>query len=382
MPRPRIALLSSWDTRSRRAWSGTPYYMAQALEKHCGSVVHLGPVRSRVQDAAELRNRFARRLLGREIPYAHSRALAWEYGRIFTKRLREVGRVDVIVAPAAATQIAMLETTIPIFYTSDSTFQLMRDYHCAFSELSNEYAAMGDDVERRAVQRAAAVTYPSLWAARSALNYYGVEPNRVSVIPWGANMDRFPNVERILSAKNMERCSLLFLGVNWERKGGPIAHEATQILRQRGVDATLTVCGCTPPQSTWAKWLHFIPRLDKEDPIQQEELSRLLLSANFLLLPTRNDCYGIAFCEASAHGTPSIATDTGGVSAAVAEGRSGFLLSLEAGAEAYADLIYDVWSDPDRYRQLVGTSRGHYESTVNWDRWGLGVTQIITSLVG
>jgi glycosyltransferase involved in cell wall biosynthesis len=377
MSRPRIAILSSLDTSSRRAFSGTPYYMAQALEKHCGSVVHLGPARSRIEAAGDIGNRFARRLFGREFAFDHSRALAREYARIFAKRLREEGPFDLIFAPAASTQIALLETDIPIIYASDATFQLMRDYHQDFTGISDAYAAIGNDIERRAIHRAGAVTYPSQWAARSAVRDYGASPERVKMVPWGANMDCIPEADSLWPAKDLSRCSLLFLGVNWERKGGPIAFAATDLLRRRGVDANLTVCGTTPPDGFSAPWLHVIPMLNKQNPAEERELSRLLLKANFLVLPTRNDCYGIVFCEASAHGTPSIATATGGVGGAVAEGRSGFLLPLEAGPDACAEMIHDLWSDKDRYRQLVTSSREHYETTVNWDRWGVAMREII-----
>lgn len=380
MSRPRIAILSSLDTSSRRAFSGTPYYMAQALDKHCGSVVHLGPARSWIEAAGEMGNRFARRLFGRGIALDHSQALARDYARIFAKRLRDEGPFDLIFAPAASTQIALLETDIPIIYASDATFELMRDYHQDFSDISEAYAAKGNEIERRAIHKAAAVTYPSRWAACSAISDYGASPERVEVIPWGANMDYIPKADSLWRAKDLTKCSLLFLGVNWERKGGPIAYEATEILRRRGVDASLTVCGTTPPSTFAAPWLHVIPLLNKQNPAEERELSRLLLQANFLILPTRNDCYGIAFCEASAHGTPSIATATGGVGGAVAENRSGCLLPLEAGPDAYAETIHNLWLDKVRYHQLVTSCRDHYENAVNWDQWGTAMREIVDRL--
>ena len=174
---------------------------------------------------------------------------------------------------------------------------------------------------------------------------------------------------------------MLLLGVDWERKGGPIAYVDGERVRARGLDATLTVCGCTPPEAFRAPWLRVVPRLDKNDPAQQRELSRLLLEANFLLLPARQECYGIVFCEASAHGTPSLAADTGGIGGAVAGGRSGVLLPSEAGAEQYAATIASLFADRERYRALVESSRAHYEDCVNWDRWGQRVGGIIDAVL-
>ncbi|TSA49979.1 MAG: glycosyltransferase [Sphingobacteriales bacterium] len=38
------------------------------------------------------------------------------------------------------------------------------------------------------------------------------------------------------------------------------------------------------------------------------------------MVPSRAECYGIVFAEASSYGLPSVSTDTGGVSAVVKEG--------------------------------------------------------------
>lgn len=377
MNRPRIAILSSQDTRSRAAWSGTPYYMAQALQRHCGDVVHLGPARSLVELAGKVRNRASTLLLGRPTPYHHAASLARDYARTFERRLSRIGPVDAIFAPAASTEIALLETRVPIIYTSDTTFALACDYHPGFSNLTEEYRAGGNAIELGALQRAAAITYPTEWAARSARETYGVDPARITVIPYGANLDVVPDATAARSPRRRDGCDILFLGVNWERKGGPVAFDAVRALRTRGMDATLTVCGCIPPVEYRADWVRVVPRLDKGDPAQQAALSRLLRDAHFLALPTRNDCYGIVFCEAAAHGTPSVGPDTGGVSGAIAEGRSGYLLPAGAGGDAYADVIEATLRDTERYDRLVRSSRQHYDEVVNWDAWGRRVASLV-----
>lgn len=40
----RIAYLTFRDAQDRRTWSGTYYYMAQALQKNCGEVTYIGPL--------------------------------------------------------------------------------------------------------------------------------------------------------------------------------------------------------------------------------------------------------------------------------------------------------------------------------------------------
>jgi len=77
----------------------------------------------------------------------------------------------------------------------------------------------------------------------------------------------------------------------------------------------------------------------------------------------------MVFSEGNAFGMPGISTDTGGVSSVIAEGVNGHLLPLEAGPQAYADLIEKVWGDQEKYISLRKTSRQQYEQVLNWKTW-------------
>jgi glycosyltransferase involved in cell wall biosynthesis len=376
----KIAFLTSEDARRPIAWSGTPYYMARALARELGEVAYLGPVFSFVDFAGRVRGRISQALLGRRRPHDHGMALAREYGTIFRRRIP--AGTDLIVAPATSTQTAFLETDVPILYTSDATFDLMRDYYPVYSHLAPGYARGADEIERRALARAALAVYPSEWAARSAREHYGVPAGRIRVIPYGANLSKAPTREEALLAPKDDELRLLLVGMNWERKGGPIVFRTASLLRDAGLPVRLTVCGCVPPPSCRAEWMEVIPRLDKRIPAEEETLSRLLLAASFLFVPSRSECYGIVFCEASAHGTPSIATDTGGIAGAVRHGENGFLLPPDASPDDFARTIAEAFADRDGYRRLVAASRGAYEARLNWDAWARAVRVEAEGLLG
>ena len=363
----RIAILTAADARRPRAWSGTPYFMARALARRFGDVRYLGPLHPAPELWGRARNRISMTLLGRRHPYEHGLALAREFGRRF--RARIPADVDWIVAPAASPQIAFLETDVPILYTSDATFALMHEYYRVYSDLPERYARDAHEIERRALERAAAVFYPSEWAAGSARRDYGVPESKIRVAPYGANLSRAPSRESALAPKPDADLHLLFVGGDWERKGGPIAFETTALLRKQGLPVRLTVCGCVPPSRTRAEWMAVIPRLDKGKPEEEARLSRLLLEAHFLFVPSRHECFGIVFCEASAHGTPSVATETGGIAGAIRDGENGVLLPSDAAPEAFARRIAGAHGDRDRYRRLVAGSRAAYESRLNWESW-------------
>jgi glycosyltransferase involved in cell wall biosynthesis len=375
----RIGIVSPGDPRSLKIWSGTTSFMCRALERHAGEVVALGPVWGARETWGRATSRLSRALTGRIRPYRQSLPHAREQARLFARRIARRGPLDVLFAPAASEQLAFLETALPVVYTSDTTFALIHDYYDDFAVPGPAGLAAGNELERRALARSDLVLYPSRWPIPSAVRDYGVDEAKVRVVPYGANLERVPPRDAALAPKPEGPLTLLWLGVDWERKGGPIALETVRLLRAGGVDARLVVVGCVPPGGVDAA-VRVLPRLDKGVPAQAAELARLLRESHFLFLPTRADCYGIVFCEASAYGTPSLATDTGGVSGAVREGRNGHLLPLDAEASDYAALVRAIWEDAPRYRALCASSRALYDERLNWDAWGREVGKLLEEL--
>ena len=378
MNRPRIAFLTTLDPLSKRTWSGTVHYMGQALRKHCGEVVFLGPV-PHGQLGGRLYNRLVRFLFGKRHDYSHSLPYARFCGRYFNDRLQRE-RFDVVFAPAASTGIAFLDTAIPIVYASDATFGLLKDYYPEFTQLTGRSAGAGEIIERLAIGKARISLFSSHWAADSAVNVYGAPPERVRVIPFGANLDTVPDGGSAVRRKGTGRLRLLFLATDWRRKGGDLALDTLTSIHRRGVDAELVVCGCTSPTTIHHERMTVVPFLSKDEPRQGERLFELLGSADLLLVPTRHDCTPIVFCEANAFGVPVVTTATGGVPELVRNGENGIILPYSARGEDYAEAIFRLWAAPGRYAALRKSSRGAFDTRLNWDSWASAVDEILAEV--
>ncbi|MEX2582263.1 MAG: glycosyltransferase family 4 protein [Gemmatimonadota bacterium] len=378
--RRRVVVLGPPGGIRPSTWSGIPQHMVGALRDRHAEVTVVAAPHTMTTTVGKIRDRVYRKLLGRGRAYAHDIRLAKSWGRSIARRIP--AGTDFVVAPAGSTHLAFLDCSVPVIYTADTTFALLSGYYPEFSSLTDRYLDEANEIEQRAIDRAEVLAYPSRWAADSALQDYGADASRVHVIPYGANLSRVPDSVEIANAKTEARCELIFLGVDWKRKGGPLAYETTAILRERGIDAKLTIVGCNPDLDSGAdSWIDIIPYVDKSAPEGSELLQTLLLRSSFLLLPTRRECFGIVFCEASAHGTPSLATDTGGVAGAVNDGENGYLLGIDTPAEGYADLVQDLHADRPRYRSLVRTSRSAYEERLNWPAWASAASTVIESVL-
>lgn len=377
----RIAYLSLGDPDDRRSWSGGFWSMARALERHAGEVTCLGPVNQELElKSGRVVNYLAHLLTGRRYAPHHSLFWARRHARYFQKRL--AGReFDVIFAPAASSIIAFLETGIPVITLSDATFSALEGYYESYRDLLESSRRAGHELERLTLRKSARAVYPSPWAAESAVQDYGLPRERVAVYPLGANLDDPPTRDEALSRRKGNECRLLFLGREWERKGGDIALDTLRELGRLGIPATLTIVGCRPPAGVTDPRMEVIPFVNKNEPEGRQRFRELLLSADFLVLPTRAECYGYVFAEASAFGLFSFATDTGGVPGVVTDGDNGRLLPLSAGGPEWARAIAERYSDDLFYRQGRISARNTFEERLNWDAWGKSTAALMREVL-
>ncbi len=377
----RIGIVQRDDTRDVLASSGTLYFMAKALERHVGEVVHLGPDTTRrskmLLRGGQVVNRLTQAVFQQRISPIHQRALTLHAARLFAPRIAAAG-CDVLFAPFASVEIAALQTSVPIVYHTDMTWADAVEYYTIYTSLFRFARAEGERIQQAALNKATASVFPSAWAARTVIEHYGIPASRVSVVSYGANFESeaVPSREEALAHSLDKGVRLLWIGVNWERKGGAIAFECLTELLRKGVEAHLVVCGCTPPPEFAHERVTVVPFLNKNDPEQRQRLSALFLEASFFLFPTTTEALGIVMCEASAHGLPSLVRNTGGVGGVVREGVNGYLLDADAQGAAYADRILQLCQNPEAYARMVENSRKEYEQRLNWDAWGQAVRPV------
>jgi glycosyltransferase involved in cell wall biosynthesis len=382
----KIGIINRADVSDVSSLSGYPYFMARALAKQVGELVYLSPDKSvltrTIETAGKALNKLSYASTGRRISPDHHRILSKRLAQVFGRRLAQ-SSCDVIFAPVASSEIAYLTTNIPIIYFTDLNFADIIDYYPGCSHLFEFARREADHIDSAAIARATALIYPSKWAAQTAIEHYKADSKKVHCIPLGANFDErdIPPRQVALQHSLDHGIALLWVGVDWERKGGVVAYECLLELLNKGTEAKLVVCGCVPPARYRHPKLEVIPFLNKHDSAHRKRLSQLFLDANFFLFPTIAEAYGIVLCEASAHGLPSLARDTGGTAGAVADGENGYLMPRDATGERYAQKIISIVENRTVYDGLVRSSRKLYEEKLNWDAWGRAVAPIFKSAV-
>ena len=369
----RLGFLAIDNPLDRSSWSGLPYYALRELRRRFAHVEVIDTPRADwlLQRAAHLR-RFG-------LSPTREPLVAEYFAQTLRPRIDAL-KPDAIVAINAVHKIVGLNGRYPTVYCSDGFFANIVDYYPQFSQLSPRARRNGDNQQRALLATRASLCLSSEWAVRTAATYYGQSQDRFRVVPFGANFDLDPASGAL--RPNSGPLKLLFVGYDWARKGGDLVLEVFKGLRERFGDAELHIAGCSPPQAQGVEGVIVHGRLDKSDPEQAARLEALFRDSSFFIMPSRQEAYGLAYCEACAFGLPPIGADTGGVGTIVRDGENGLLLPLDADPGDYVRAIGTMWSDAAAYRDLQIGARESFEARLNWRAWGDQIEQELLRLIG
>jgi glycosyltransferase involved in cell wall biosynthesis len=211
----------------------------------------------------------------------------------------------------------------------------------------------------------------------------GVSPERITVTGAGVH----PEAARDADASRFRRKFGLpaegqvvtFIGHKTMGKGALHLLEACRPLLNQRPDLTVVTGGT----STRIFDQHYgaLPKKLKRRilniGLSEEDKHSLLAASSVLVLPSRDDSFGIVFLEAWLHGKPVIGARAGGISAVIEQGRTGLLVPY-GDVQALAEAIGWVLDHPAEAAQM-GTL-GQQRTLEHWT-WG-AVYQRLQSAYG
>lgn len=364
----RIGYVTTGSASDVRNWSGLVLNIRNALSLAGHEVHDIDRLPVIVPAKTRLRGWYHRFLRGRVYGYHYDLDMARAFAREAERRLVAL-EVDCLVSPGSYA-FSMLRTRLPCASWGDATFHALFTYYPWFEGFAETSIGQAHELQRRSLRNCALNCYPAHWAADDALNYYRADPASVAVVPYGANCEPAYASEEAATAAVCERrlspLRLLFVGGDWERKGGPLALRVLQELQRRGVVAELWVVGCEPFAGETPEGVRCLGFLSKSDALHKEQWEQCFRDCHAFLLPTRADCFGVVYAEAAAYALPSLATRTGGVPDAAKEGHNGWLFDPAADETGYADLLESWVKNTSAYQDAAMRAWRYGDSVLNW----------------
>jgi len=220
---------------------------------------------------------------------------------------------------------------VPHFVYTDHTHLENLNYA---ANKNNLFSSKWIALEKEIYQNAALTFVRSSNVQRSVVEDYKCLPEKVVRVYAGSNAS-------VSSEKTQNRDyaqpHILFVGLDWQRKGGPDLVEAFQRVREKCPEARLTIVGARPE-------LH-IPNCEVIGQVKPEELDPYYQRASVFCLPTHLEPFGIVFIEAMTAHLPIVATRVGAIPDFVEEGKNGWL--VEPGdVQGLADALLQLLQNP------------------------------------
>ncbi|MEQ3550371.1 D-inositol-3-phosphate glycosyltransferase [Pseudonocardia nematodicida] len=218
--------------------------------------------------------------------------------------------------------------------------------------------------------------------SKQLLELYDADPNRTVTIPPGVDTDRFRPGDRAAARAELEidadALVLAFVGRIQRLKAPDVLLRAAAELLARtpSLRGRLVVVVAGGPSGSGLAEPTSLHELAAElgitdsvrflPPRGGDELVSVYRAADVVAVPSHNESFGLVALEAQACGTPVVATRVGGLPVAVAEGRSGLLVTghdISDWADALGELVFD----PARRERMSGVAAAHAHR-FSWDR--------------
>ncbi len=181
--------------------------------------------------------------------------------------------------------------------------------------------------------------------------------------------------------------ALAVIGRLSERKGVLTALEAVALLRSRGRQITLEVCGTAFATNRAYRDL-LMARAARPDLLGAVSFSGyvapiwpVLERSDILLAPSQGESFGNAVVESQLALRPVVATDVNGHVETVVDEVTGLLVPVDD-AVAFADAVERLIDHPELAARLVDTARSRAESEFGLERYGDEIVRAVADLAG
>ncbi|MHB1169048.1 MAG: glycosyltransferase family 4 protein [Longimicrobiales bacterium] len=361
----KVLFLAEGDPETSDSWSGIPRSVISVLRELGHNV-----------STADVDLYGIRRLVAAGCSFSADRA-RWRAryrlggvgfrlrSRLATRAVERPNEYDLVLQPGATFYPRSERAPVAIY--CDSNIRLAEHHYNTgktyANRLSEAERASVLERERYAYTNAAVIFTMSERLRQSFIQDFGVPSERVHTVYGGPNF----SVDEVVPSELNERSGhvVLYVGRDFDRKGGRFLLDAFRRVRERFTDAELIVVGPDRPQHVppGVTWLGF---LDRRVPDHLEMLVSAYRRATLFCLPTLFEPFGVSYLEAMVYGLPCIGTDVMAVPEIIQPDRTGHIVP-PGDVDALAYRMEQLFADPMGAYGMGMAGRARALSTFTWE---------------
>jgi len=195
---------------------------------------------------------------------------------------------------------------------------------------------------------------------RSFSEDYGLPVSKLTYIGYGINFDVLPDV-----SKTYDSNVALFVGYDFQRKGGPTVVEAFKRVHEEIPSARLRIIG---PGHLDSKYL--VDGVEYLAPIRDRTLMQEhFRQADFFVMPSFCEPFGLVFLEAMAFKNACIGANNDAMPEIIDHGRTGYRINA-GDVDHLAYLMRQMFRDRDLRKTLGQAAYRDVRNRFTWERCG------------
>lgn len=252
-------------------------------------------------------------------------------------------------------QPAILEKpTKPHYMFVDFTNRMSEREYPKWSRFQNKNdKKYWQEMEQKSYQNASLIFTASDHTRNSLLSDYGIENKKVITVHEGVNIKAMPEYKKSYDDK-----IILFVGIDFERKGGYTLLKAFKIVKNAVPDAQLFIVGSSPDIEHEG--------ITVKGFVNRDELLHLYKKTSIFVMPSICEPFGIVFLEAMANFLPCIGTSADAMPEIIDDGETGFLIPPNDHI-ALADKMIFLLNNENIMKQMGLNGKRRIDNYFTWD---------------